>query len=177
MPDLRTIKTDRLIKSTFIDLLDQKTFEQITIKDICDTALIGRSTFYHHYVDKYALLDQMIKNVTTEFQDLIDQRNQKLSENSLLIYLYQKLFKNRQTFLALLTVNSHLETNLHQILKTTSLGLFTKDNFGVPTDFLADLYANNALAAIIWTLKNGHSQEVAAFMNNSLTTLMQQYLA
>lgn len=176
MSDLRTIKTDKLIKQAFIDLLAQKSFEQLTINDICDLAAIGRSTFYHHYLDKYALLEQLISDFTNEFQSLIEQRNQNLTGDSLLIYLYQKLFVNRQALLAIMTVNSKLEYNLRQILKKNSLGLFKKDNFGVPTDFLAEIYASDVLTAIIWTLKNGHSEEVAAFMNNSLTELMRKYL-
>ncbi|MDD6864570.1 MAG: TetR/AcrR family transcriptional regulator [Lactobacillus sp.] len=37
----------------------EKDFEKITIKDICTQAMIGKSTFYYHYEDKYDLARQL----------------------------------------------------------------------------------------------------------------------
>lgn len=58
--DLRVLKTREAIKSHFLDLLLHKSFTDITVKDIADTARIGRGTFYLHYKDKFDLLDQVI---------------------------------------------------------------------------------------------------------------------
>ena len=54
--DLRVIKTRREIENAMIVLLQQKSFEKITVQNILDVALVNRSTFYQHYADKYALL-------------------------------------------------------------------------------------------------------------------------
>ncbi|WKB35713.1 TetR/AcrR family transcriptional regulator [Terrilactibacillus sp. S3-3] len=58
--DLRVLKTRDAIKSHFLDLLLNKSFTDITVKDIADAARIGRGTFYLHYKDKFDLLDQLI---------------------------------------------------------------------------------------------------------------------
>ncbi|HJF86841.1 MAG TPA: TetR/AcrR family transcriptional regulator [Companilactobacillus farciminis] len=50
--DLRVIKTKKTIENSFWNLLKKKDFEKITIKEITDQALIGKTTFYYHYVDK-----------------------------------------------------------------------------------------------------------------------------
>ncbi|WP_342429170.1 hypothetical protein [Paenibacillus sp. FSL L8-0158] len=42
--DIRIYKTKIGIKRAFIELLQQHDFKDITIKKICDQALIGRST-------------------------------------------------------------------------------------------------------------------------------------
>ncbi|MEC0179944.1 TetR/AcrR family transcriptional regulator [Paenibacillus peoriae] len=65
--DLRIIKTQKVIRDAFIDLLDKNGFEAITVQEIANAAMINRSTFYLHYVDKYDLLqktaDQALANI------------------------------------------------------------------------------------------------------------------
>ena len=38
--------------------LSERAFEEITVTDICERAMVHRTTFYKHYADKYALLEQ-----------------------------------------------------------------------------------------------------------------------
>ena len=54
--DLRVIKTKNLIYNTLIELMKDKTFEEIKVSDICKEAHINRSTFYNNFNDKYDLL-------------------------------------------------------------------------------------------------------------------------
>ncbi|ASR48963.1 hypothetical protein B4V02_20795 [Paenibacillus kribbensis] len=65
--DLRIIKTQKVIRDAFIDLLDKSGFEAITVQEIANAAMVNRSTFYLHYVDKYDLLqktaDQALANI------------------------------------------------------------------------------------------------------------------
>ena len=51
--DLRVLKTEELIRNTFLELLAQKEFTDISVKEITEKARINRSTFYKHYEDKY----------------------------------------------------------------------------------------------------------------------------
>ena len=46
--DLRVTRTREAIRSRFLDLLLQKNFNDITVKDIAAAANIGRGTFYLH---------------------------------------------------------------------------------------------------------------------------------
>ena len=55
--DLRIQKTRRDLRGAIIELIKQKPIEKISVKEICDTALITRMTFYKYYEDKYQLLD------------------------------------------------------------------------------------------------------------------------
>lgn len=56
--DLRIIRTQNAIKDAFYSLVHEKGFENITVKDITDRAVISRNTFYLHYSDKYELLNK-----------------------------------------------------------------------------------------------------------------------
>jgi AcrR family transcriptional regulator len=58
--DLRIIKTKRNLYEGLAQLLTEKPYENIKIKDICDKSLVNRSTFYDHYSSKAELLDSMI---------------------------------------------------------------------------------------------------------------------
>ncbi|PNZ09687.1 TetR/AcrR family transcriptional regulator [Staphylococcus coagulans] len=68
--DLRVIKTQNALMNAFTELLKVKEFEHITIQDLCDYALIRRSTFYRHYKDKYHLLNHAIENVLNRFRQI-----------------------------------------------------------------------------------------------------------
>lgn len=57
--DRRVRMTRRLIKDSFLTLLQQKNLAKITVKDICLGADINRATFYAHYEDVYDLLHKM----------------------------------------------------------------------------------------------------------------------
>ena len=66
--DLRTEKTENAIKNAFIQLRAKKALEKITIKELCESARIHKSTFYSHYQDIYELSETMetevVKNIT-----------------------------------------------------------------------------------------------------------------
>ncbi|WP_240742593.1 TetR/AcrR family transcriptional regulator [Leuconostoc mesenteroides] len=54
--DKRVIKTEKLITETMMRLLTTTSISKITVKKICDQALISKSTFYDHYVDKFDVI-------------------------------------------------------------------------------------------------------------------------
>ena len=66
--DLRVIKTKKIIKSTFMELVQTIGYQRITIKDLCEKALINRNTFYLHYKDKDSLLKEIINDVFLKYQ-------------------------------------------------------------------------------------------------------------
>ncbi|HAL63747.1 MAG TPA: TetR/AcrR family transcriptional regulator [Clostridiales bacterium] len=47
--DLRVQKTIEAIKNTFEELICEKDFEKITVKELCDRARINKKTFYTYY--------------------------------------------------------------------------------------------------------------------------------
>lgn len=51
----------------FLDLLAEKDFEYITVKDICKKAEVNRSTFYLHYETIADLLDESVEYMSNGF--------------------------------------------------------------------------------------------------------------
>jgi AcrR family transcriptional regulator len=56
--DLRIRRTHKLLWEALMAELSERAFEEITVKEICERAMVHRTTFYKHYEDKYALLEQ-----------------------------------------------------------------------------------------------------------------------
>ena len=50
----------REIKRTFLELLEERPFNQITVKDIVKACGINRNSFYYHYADLPALVEELI---------------------------------------------------------------------------------------------------------------------
>ena len=57
------VKMDKAL----VTLLEKKDFEYITVKEICDTAGVNRSTFYLHYDNTLELLKETIKHILDNF--------------------------------------------------------------------------------------------------------------
>ncbi|PWV95173.1 TetR family transcriptional regulator [Paenibacillus cellulosilyticus] len=64
--DPRVLRTRQLIRESFRALLRSKGFDSITINDIAQRATINRATFYAHYEDKYALLEEITEQAFRE---------------------------------------------------------------------------------------------------------------
>lgn len=52
--------TQSLIIDTFNSMLERMAFDKITVTSLIKECKIGRNTFYYHYSDIYALLDQAL---------------------------------------------------------------------------------------------------------------------
>jgi AcrR family transcriptional regulator len=61
--DLRVRRTHKLLWEALMAELSERPFADITVKDICERAMIHRTTFYKHYADKYALLAQGMRQM------------------------------------------------------------------------------------------------------------------
>ena len=66
--DLRIVKSKKAIKDAFLMLIKEKGYNNITITEIADRALINRKTFYMHYETKQALYDE----ICNELIDVLD---------------------------------------------------------------------------------------------------------
>lgn len=59
----RAQMTRLLLRTALVELMQEKPFNQITIKEICEQADLNRTTFYLHYADQFALLSDVENEV------------------------------------------------------------------------------------------------------------------
>jgi AcrR family transcriptional regulator len=70
--DPRIRRTRQLLQSALRELLQTRSFEEISVQDITDAATVNRATFYDHYNDKFALFEALIAG---GFHKLLHERN------------------------------------------------------------------------------------------------------
>ena len=61
--DLRVRRTRKLLWEALMAEMSDRPFEEITVTDICERAMVHRTTFYKHYEDKFALLEQGMRQM------------------------------------------------------------------------------------------------------------------
>ncbi len=148
--DLRIIKTKNLLYTTLISLLKDYTFEEIKVSDICNKALINRSTFYAHYTDKYELLASCIQDIKEELAEKL--RSNKNISNTKEYYMEMlRLFlthidENRELFSSIIINNKNsiimdifyatINSDLTKRLKEEE----NKSDLNVPEEIITDFY-------------------------------------
>ena len=65
--DLRTKRTRKMILEAFINLVEEKGYEHVTVSDIASQAMINRATFYAHFKDKQDVYDYIFKEAVEQF--------------------------------------------------------------------------------------------------------------
>ena len=87
--DRRVRRTKKLLKHSLFELLHEKKWEHISVKDITERADINRATFYQHYNDKYDLLQQNVDEMLNLLAKTINPP-QVQSEQQLIEVLIKK---------------------------------------------------------------------------------------
>jgi AcrR family transcriptional regulator len=164
-----TERTRRQIIQSFIHVLQTKRFSSITIQDICDHALVHRTTFYRYYDDKYTLLRDFILHLSEEliklnkesntdiFKLLVDyvDENSVLFENTLLGSDGHILFKS------MVKIASDI---LREHSKTENDPISKKINQSKYPDVICELYATAFMTILQnWITKEYHYQKEELF--------------
>lgn len=69
--NLRTRRTQKLLRTALMDLVGERDFEALTVGEIAERAMVSRAGFYRYYQDKYDLVEQLFEEaVCTMMSDL-----------------------------------------------------------------------------------------------------------
>ena len=64
--DLRQRKTRKLLVEALAQLLEEESFQELSVTDICRRAMVHRTTFYAHFNDKQELLRYLLEGLERE---------------------------------------------------------------------------------------------------------------
>lgn len=78
------------IERAFIELIQTKEINEITVTDICKKTNLNRSTFYANYIDIYDLVDKIKERMINDFLELYKEEV-SIKQHS---YDFLKLFKH-----------------------------------------------------------------------------------
>ena len=85
----RRKKSQDKIEKIFLQLIQRKNIEDISVSTICELANLNRSTFYANYIDIYDLAIKVQENMEVEFANFQLSNNSKQDPNG-----YLNMFKH-----------------------------------------------------------------------------------
>lgn len=163
--DLRVRRTYKLLSQALLSLLLEKSFEEIFVTDICERAMVHRTTFYKHFEDKYHLLDFCVQELIRTFEGdeklLISAENMKDYYMGLIRKSLEYMIENKELFLTGIlragnnSVLPMLSRSIYNLIETKlkeneKLGIYHK----VPCSVIAQFYAGALMSASIWWLES-----------------------
>lgn len=151
--DLRIRKTKANLYRALLQLMEEKTFEDIKVIDICKTSMINRSTFYDHFNDKYELLASLIEDLKTELVEHLDVEIEVNSVKEYYIELLKLLLdyidKNISTYSSIAIIKKNNNSIAFDMMFDASLEAVTKrlkehyiNKSNIPIEVIALFYVS-----------------------------------
>lgn len=155
--------TRQAIMYSLLKLLQEKSIDKITVKDICELCEINRNTFYYYYSDIYQVLEELLK-FETEKSLKEDQKYESFYEDFLkryhLIIEYKKAVynlynsKNRDLILKYFQdiTEDFVEKYVYKEVKGKKL---------LPEDikFIIDFYSSSMIGNIFRWMRKGMQEK------------------
>ena len=90
--DLLITKKYNALFGALRTLMSEKTIEEITVNELCKTAMVRRATFYKHFSDKYAFFSFMMKESLKSYMQRAEQHMESQDPHAYYIGLIRAAF-------------------------------------------------------------------------------------
>ncbi len=172
--DRRVRRTRAALREALVELIVERGYDRITVRDVLDRADIGRSTFYAHYRDKDALFASC-------FEDLRDELQRELrvleggrggdrpgDPTGPLSVIFEHAHRHQQVYRAVGTTHLH-----RMIVEVMTEHLCTHDELRLPVEVAAEYHASALVGVLGWWVRADfpHSPGEMARMVHELTAL------
>ncbi len=166
--DRRQRKTREAIFASFIDLLAEKSYGEITVSEIIGRADIGRATFYSHFETKDFLLKALCEDLFCHiFDSLKDNESDHRhifccdSKEAPFLHLFRHIQKNDNNILRLLSCRNnelflrYFNSNLQNIV-VSQIDMFKeRKNDILPESFWINHISSVFTETLRWWIDNG----------------------
>lgn len=98
--------TRMLLKQRLQELLKTKPIGRISVKELCEAAGVNRSTFYQHYPDVYALLEEIEADILAKTDDFVTRITPESSGRQSLVAFVAYVRENASVLSILLSPQS-----------------------------------------------------------------------
>ncbi len=182
--DLRIRRTYKLLFEALLALLEEQPFERISVTDICDKAMVHRTTFYKHFEDKYHLLKYGIKELQKDFSEKSLTNENFNNPKQYYLDIFKHVLKYMSTnpkMYSLVLARNEMDSVLSMFSKLIVEDIIYKlevnEKTGIkhliPIPVIANFYAGALLSLISWWLRNSESVPIDA-MVRYLDLMMNQ---
>lgn len=151
--DLRVKRTRKLLYQALFSLMDRHSFKSISVKEICEEAMVHRATFYTHFNDKYDLLTYSLNQIADE----LDFKESTVEESHVKLFTvavkYKRLFSQ-----VLLEERDSLRFVIRKEMTTgMKQQLFSENKtkkISTATEIAIEAYAGATLGVLNWWIEN-----------------------
>lgn len=177
MSDRRIERTEKMIKTAFVELVNEVGFSKVTVTAISKRAMINRLTFYRHYQDKYQLAAQMMQQFLQGFKKALDlrfeladaDRKDRAFLTSLISDNMREMLQTNQTtvtaLFAIQTDTLNLRTEVRQAIQQKYRTFFNGTGHDSETIELEALMVGSLVMGVIdFFLKHQRLPEMAQVM-------------
>ena len=150
--DIRIIRTKRDLADSLLQLLETKSFDKISVKEICENALISKLTFYNNFKNKEELMTFVFERTTKSTFDNLKKNylgdvNKSISYIDILISLVTLFYDEKSLFRKILKNDKEksIYTSLYYFIKDmiptlvaeekSRFWTFNTTTFGITEDF------------------------------------------
>ncbi|WAH41414.1 TetR/AcrR family transcriptional regulator [Alicyclobacillus fastidiosus] len=157
--DRRILKSQEAIKKSVLELMAEKSFDDITIQDIADRANVNRGTIYLHYTDKFDLLDRIVEEHISKLRELCQSASEMTFKEGNYVW-FEYFASNYLFFSTMLTTKSaayfrsrflDLVVQEYRVEFDVSEGI----NQGLNEEMLLQFFGAAVVGAVEWWFKNG----------------------
>lgn len=167
--------TKKLIYDTFIELLEKKPFDRITVKDIVEACEINRNTFYYYYSDIYDLLEEIFMK---ELNELVEAHKEGKSWATSFIKVAYTAYDHKKLINNICASRSYeyFENYMYKVCNNIMVDLvqFTAQGMEVAEEdieFIASFYEYAFVGIISEWFRTGMREEPLALVSQfSLVT-------
>ena len=167
--DRRVIRTKRMIRDALTELMEEKGFEGITVRDLTEKASINRGTFYLHYRDKYDLLEQSEEEIISGIGQLVNNIKPKEAVSftrqdepfPIILKLFEYFQENASFMKVILGPkgDAAFQGKMKELIKKTFFQKIAEDlkieEMLVPVDYLISYVSSAHLGVIQHWLQSG----------------------
>lgn len=168
--DRRIKYTKKVIKETFLNLLEEKDIKKITVSEICELADVNRATFYRYYLDVYDLLDKIEDEFIEELKSALSSDN-NYTISSFSSDLLKVFLENKELVKILFNTNNNIYflNNFLEIAYEKCKERWEKDLPEIKEEdinYASSFIFNGALGVINYWVKNDFNKDYKEIAQN-----------
>ena len=174
--DVRKNRTKIQLRDAMIQLLSEKSFDQISTTELVKRAKVSRSSFYTHYQDKYDMIEAYQRRLFETIQYVFEKNDGNLYETMLETF---EFLQQNKIYAALLSENGSKEIHQFILQKLKDLlqnSIFPKGsrraNLGKVGKIYATTYYANAIFGTAQSWLRRNQKETPAQIANLLIELI-----
>ena len=187
--DVRVRRTYKQLIASFLKLLNEKSFDEISISEICEGADVHRATFYKHFEDKTEFLNFCVKQLLSDidFSEVLNYptpENVKESCMSFVKTLFTFIDNNKVLFAAVFSDKHSLsfDTTLINVITDFCALKLQQVLEGVPdhkSQIFSNFYSGSVIGVNKWYVKNYDVcplEDVYAFFERRVDEICDAYI-